>query len=237
MRAIRVSFLQMLLFIRRDMILFVACFAPLMAGIAFKFIIPFVEKTLVNWTSINSILSPYYGIFDLFFSMIAPTMFCFIAAMVILEERDDHIQSYLFITRLGKIGYLISRICIPAVIAFAITVLSLAIFKLTALCFTEILFLSISGTLQGIIIALIIVTLSTNKLEGMAVTKLSTLTILGILGPYFLPSNAQYVLSFLPSFWIAKSIYDKELIYMILSIFISSVWIFILLKKFKKKIL
>ena len=45
------------------------------------------------------------------------------------------------------------------------TVILLPVFKLTALSAVEVLLLSGTGALQGIIIALLIVTLSTNKLE------------------------------------------------------------------------
>lgn len=236
MKAVRLSFLHMLKFIRHDMMLFAACFAPPLAGTVFKLAIPFIEKILTKCTGAASVLFPYYGIFDLFFSMLAPTMFCFIAAMIMLEEHDDHIDSYLFVTALGRTGYILSRIFMPSVIAFIFTAALLPIFSLTSLSTAMIVFLSITGTLQGIIIALLIVTLSTNKLEGMAITKLSTITILGILIPYFVPYPLCYILSFLPSFWTGKAVYEHKLIYMLPSIFTAFIWIYILLRKFNKKI-
>lgn len=163
-------------------------------------------------------------------------MFCFVAAMVILEERDDHICHYLFVTGLGRMGYLLSRICIPALCAFTVTLILLPFFKLTALSAGAIFFLAVTGTLQGIIIALLVVTLSTNKLEGMAVTKLSTLLILGALILYFIQEKVQYILSILPSFWVGKAILEQNLRYMLLSVFMAAIWIFLLLKKFKVKI-
>lgn len=168
--------------------------------------------------------------------MLTPIMFCFVTAMVVLEEHDDHIENYLFITTLGRKGYLISRIFLPVVIAFIMTVILLPVFKLTALSAMEVLLLSGTGALQGIIIALLIVTLSTNKLEGMAVTKMSTLTILGAFAPYFVRGRISYILSFLPSFWIGKTIYDHKFIFMIPAILAAFLWIYILMKKFLRKL-
>lgn len=236
MKAVRLSFMQMLLFVRRDRILFLSCLAPIFAGFFFKFGIPAFEKTLIDWSDVPTILTPYYGLFDSFLSMLTPTMFCFVAAMVMLEEHDDRIEQYLFVTTLGRKGYVISRIGLPAAMAFIVTFISLPLFKLTPLSIIKISFLSIMGALQGMIIALLIVTLSTNKLEGMAVTKISTLTILGALVPYFVPSPIQYALSFLPSFWVGKGIMDYRPIYMLMAVLLAALWIVLLMKKYLKKI-
>lgn len=232
MKAVRSSFMQMLLFVRRDMMLFVSCFAPFLAGLCFKFAIPAIGKMTVGRADISAVLTPYYGLFDLFFSMLAPTMFCFAAAMVVLEEHDDHIEPYLFVTALGRKGYLISRIGIPGAIALIATLILLPIFKLTALSILKIGFLSITGAFQGVIIALLIVTLSTNKLEGMAVAKVSALTMLGALVPYFVPAPIQYVLSFLPSFWVGKAMMGSRPVYMLMALLSAFLWILLLIKKY-----
>lgn len=46
MRAIRSGFLQMLVFMRRDMMLSAACLAPVLAGLGIRFGIPFLEDVL-----------------------------------------------------------------------------------------------------------------------------------------------------------------------------------------------
>lgn len=55
--------------------------------------------------------------------------------MVMLGEIDDNISKYLIITPIGKSGYLISRLGIPAILAFAITVILLLTFSLTKISF------------------------------------------------------------------------------------------------------
>lgn len=235
MNAVYSSFIQMLLFVRRDKMLLLICFTPLLAGLCFKFGVPAVEHIIMAWIGDSPFFTQYYGVFDVFFSMLTPVMFCFITAMVVLEEHDDHITFYLFTTTLGRKGYLISRILIPAVLAALITMILFPIFKLTSLSILEMVVLSIMGSLQGIIIALLVVTLSTNKLEGMAVAKLSTLTILGALIPYVVSHPIQYFACFLPSFWFGKAIYDVQMVYILPSILLAILWIYLLLRKFLKK--
>lgn len=236
MRTIRLSFFHMIKFVRQDKMLFAAMIAPILAGIAIHFAVPVAEKELIHLTGMPAVLSPYYGLFDVFYASLTPAMFCFIAAMVVLEEHDDHIDRYLFVTGLGRNGYFISRIMLPAILAFVITVVLLPVFRLTSVSVAEILFLSLTGSLQGIIIALMIVTLSTNKLEGMAVTKLSSLMMLGAFVPYFVSSPLNLGISFLPSFWMGKAVAEKEPVSMLMSVLVAVGWILIMKRKYDRKI-
>ena len=225
MRAIRLSFLHMLKLIRQDRMLLVAGLAPLLAGIAIRYAVPLAESSLVRLTGAQAVLAPYYGLFDLFFVSLTPALFCFIAALVMLEERDDHIDRYLSATALGRNGYYISRIVLPALAAFAVTAILLPVFHLTPLSAGAILCLSLAGTLQGMIIGLLIVTVSSNKLEGMAVTKLSSLMILGALIPDFVPAPFSFGFSFLPSFWMGKAMAERSFLYLLPSVAAAGAWI------------
>ena len=156
--------------------------------------------------------------------------------MVSLEERDEKTAVYLFITPLRKTGYMVARFCVPAVIAFLVTIILLPVFKLTDLSPLTILLLAVGGTLQGMMIALIVLTISSNKLEGMAVTKLSTLTVLGAVIPFFIQSDIQYIIFPLPSFWVGKAILENMPLYMLPAFVLSAIWIFFLFKQYLRKI-
>lgn len=232
MRAIRLSFFQMTVTMRRDMMLLASCFVPILAGFFFRFAIPFLEVALTGCFRIPSIISPYYKLIDLIFVMLSPVMFCFVSAMVSLEEADEKTAEYLFITPLGKKGYLIARFGVPSAAAFFLTLILMPVFKLTDFSPAAILLFAAGGTLQGLIVALLILTLSSNKLEGMAVAKLSTLTILGAVIPFFIKNNMQYVLFLLPSFWIGKAACGDTLLYMFPAFVLSAAWILLLLKRY-----
>ena len=236
MKAIRLSFFQMVAAMLRDMMLFAACLAPILAGIFFRFAIPFLEAVLIDCFNIPAIISHYYKLIDILFAMLSPAMFCFVSAMISLEEVDEKTAAYLFVTPLGRNGYLVARFCIPSVAAFLITVVLLPVFKLTSLSPIDIVLLAAGGTLQGIIISLLILTLSSNKLEGMAVSKLSTLMLFGTAIPFFMKSDIQYVLSPLPAYWIGKAMFENMLIYMLPAFALSAIWIYFLLKRYLRKV-
>ena len=235
MRAVRLSFFQMIAAMRRDMMLFAACLAPILAGLFFRFTIPFLEAVLIEHFHVPTIISPYYKLIDVIFVMLSPTMFCFVSAMVALEETDEKTAAYLFITPLGKTGYLSARFGVPAVIAFLATLILFPCFKLTAFSPLAILLFATGGTLQGIIVALLVLTLSSNRLEGMAITKLSTLTVFGAAIPFFIRDNIQYVLFPLPSFWIGKAACENILFYILPAFALSAIWIYFLLKRYLRK--
>ena len=222
MKAIRLSFFQMAAAMRRDMMLFVSCFAPILAGFFFRFAIPFIESALTDSFHIAAIISPYYKLVDILFAMLSSTMFCFVSAMISLEERDEKTAVYLFITPLRKTGYIVARFGVPSAIAFLATIILLPVFKLTPLSPLTILLLATGGTLQGMIVALLVLTISSDKLEGMALTKLST--------------DIQYVISPLPSFWIGKAILENMPLYMLPAFVLSDMWICFLFKRYLRKI-
>lgn len=233
MRAVRVCFLQMLAYMRRDRMLFAACLAPVLAGLLFRFAIPLLETVLMDWFRLPAVLPPYYALIDIFFAMLSPAMFCFVSAMVSLEETDEKTAAYLFVTPLGRKGYLAARFCMPAIAAFLVTAVLLPVFRLTALSLADTVWLSAAGALQGVIISLLIVTFSSNKLEGMAVSKLSSLMILGAAVPFFIKHKVQYAVSLLPSFWIGKAIVEHVLLFILPAFVLSALWICFLLKRQK----
>lgn len=231
-----ITFKQFLTQITKDAMLFMAVLAPFLIGFFIRFGIPYAEKLLTVQFNQPAILAPYYLIFDLFLAVMTPLMYCFISAMVILGEIDDRISRYLAVTPLGKTGYLISRMGIPMMIALCITLISQKLFSLTTIPASMQIGISILASLSGLITALMTIALSTNKVEGMAVTKLTGILTLGIPAPFFLTGKSQYLLTPLPSFWIARYAISQSRSNIILGIVVSILWIYLLWKKFERKL-
>lgn len=229
------SFMQMLLMVKHDLMLLASCIAPILAGLVFKFGIPVLEKVISGIIGNEFTLDSYYSLFDSALAVITPILFCFAAAMIVLEERDEKITKSLVVTSLGEKGYLISRFVIPAGFANVFTLVLLPFFCMGEVTIIKIICLSVSGTLVGLIVALMVVTFSSNKLEGMAVTKFSTLTAIGFVIPYFVSDKVQYVLSFIPSFWLGQVIYNNNVVYMIPTLLCSFIWIILFYRILKSK--
>jgi len=237
MKAMTISFSQMCRQMKQDNILLIMAFVPFIIGIIFRFIIPVVEDLLTDYFGSVAILTPYYELFDLFLIIVTPAMLNFVVAMVMLEEADDHLIAYLAVTPLGKAGYLFSRLGITGLISFFISILVAALFQLSGINFLMMTGLALAGSIQGILIALLIVVLSKNKVEGLAIGKMTTLFNLGILAPYFVTGKVRYFVSVLPTFWMATAIQTSDYFSLLLSILLSLIWIAFLSRRFMKKTL
>jgi len=179
MKAVYISFTQMLRQMTQDIMLIVIAFVPFLAGVVFMFVIPAAESLLTGYFGTDAVLSPYYELFDLFLIILTPVMLNYAAAMVILEESDDHLTAYLAVTPLGKIGYLLSRLGGMGLISFPVSIFVGLLFQLSHICVWMAAGLALSGVVQGIVTALLIVSFSSNKVEGMAVGKMASLFTLG----------------------------------------------------------
>ena len=96
--------------------------------------------------------------------------------------------------------------------------------------------LALLGSVQAIIVSLMIITLSGNKLEGMAVTKLSALTLLGIPVPFFIDSYYQFAVGFLPSYWVAKAVQNEAVLYFPIALVVALIWYYFLIKRLFRKL-
>lgn len=236
MRAMFISFKQFLTQISGDSMLIVISLSPIITGAFFRFGIPIVERFLCEYFDKASILSPYYLLFDIFLTVITPYMFCFASAMVILEERDTNITNYFSVTPVGKLGYLLSRLGFPTIISAVFSVNMLLLFSITGTGILTAIVLSILTAPIGTITALLIVSFSANKVEGMAFARLGGLVMLGVVIPFFITDSKQYLGAFLPSFWIAKIMLNFDAWNLILCIIVAAVWIWMLSNRFNKRI-
>ena len=230
MKRILSSTIQVFRQIKSDPMMFAACFTPFVMGALIKFGIPFLER-ITDFS-----LQEYYPIFDLLFSIMAPVLLCFAFAMITLEEIDDKVSRYFSITPLGKSGYLFTRLGVPSIISAVIAFIVLLLFSLEKLSIGMTICLALLGSVQAIIVSLMIITLSSNKLEGMAVTKLAALTLLGIPAPFFIDSYYQFLVGFLPSFWVAKALQNEEVLYFSIGLVVALVWYYFLTKRLFRKL-
>lgn len=222
------TFKLMLSLIKEDMILMLILVAPILAGLAIRFVVPVAASFVL-------VIKDYYLVFDIFYSALAPMLFAYVATMVVLEERDNKITPYYAITPQGTKGYIVSRFIIPAVLAFIITLVLLPLFSLTGVCGLQLIFMAFTGTCEGLIIALLMVAFSTNKLEAMAISKLASIVIMAAAVPFFIKSSIQYVLFPLPSLWISKFLLEEKFYFAVIAIALHVIWIYSLIRYIENK--
>ncbi|MPN00882.1 hypothetical protein SDC9_148080 [bioreactor metagenome] len=222
--------------ITKDSMLYAVLAAPLLAAFFFRFVIPIVEIRLCAYFGKSAILSDYYLLFDLFLATLTPYMFCFASSMVVLTELDESMAGYLAVTPVGKRGYILSRLVFPAAASFFGSVVLVSIFSLTAWTVPILLITCLLTSILSIAVSLLILSFSHNRVEGMAMAKLSSVMMLGLLVPFFLFSEILYLFSPLPSLWIAKLCLDHHFWPAAPALLSSLLWIWILYGRFEKKL-
>ena len=222
--------------ISKDSMLYAVLFAPVLAACMFRFGIPYAETLLCAYFGKPAILSNYYLLVDLFLAVLTPYMFCFASSMVMLTELDENMAAYMAVTPIGKRGYLTSRLVFPTVISFFVSILLMHFFSLTVWSVPILLITCLMTGLSSIAVSLLIVAYSHNRVEGMALAKLSGIILLGLPVPFFLFSGVQYLFSVLPSFWIAKLCIDQNLFFALPALLTCLLWIWVLYGRFEKKL-
>jgi len=212
------------------------CGATLLTGIFFRYGIPAIERALFARFQ-RPILEEYYLLFDLLLALLVPYLLTFAASMMMLTEYDENIAGYLAVTPVGKGGYLQSRLGLPAGVAFAASVLLVRVFSLTQWMLWMLIPICALTSLASVGVALLLFSFSHNRVEGMAMAKMSGLLLMGLPVPFFLLSNTQYLFSPLPTFWIAKLGMEQNLIYFFAAFLTSILWILLLYGKFRKKLM
>ncbi|MFU8786343.1 MAG: hypothetical protein ACNA7U_03770 [Candidatus Izemoplasmataceae bacterium] len=230
---------SLMMFIKQlttDGMLVMMLVAPILAGLFFRFLVPLFELWLTDFYQVESIIKDYYLLIDLFLIALTPYMFCFAASMTMLDEHDQNITQHLIVTPIMKKGYLMSRLILTTSFATIYSVLIIMLFLLTKWLVIDALFYAIISSLIAMTFSLALFSYSNNKVEGLALAKLSGLFLLGLPVPFFISNNNQYIVSFLPSFWMAKIKLDFSWFYILCLGLSILMWYLILFKKFYQKL-
>jgi len=222
--------------IARDNMLWVICLAPLLTAFIFRFGLPFAETLLCSYFQRQAVLADYYLLFDLCLCLISSCMLCFASAMVMLTERDENMTYYITVTPVGKKGYILSRLVFPAAIAFFFSILLTYLFTLTDWNLILLSVVSLLMSLSSTTAALLIFSFSGNRVEGMAMAKMASLIFLGIVVPFFVYSDVQYLAAVLPTFWVAKLCREGNNLLMLPTLAISIAWLVVLARRYARKL-
>lgn len=226
------------MFIRQifsDNMLWAVCIAPFLAGTFFRFGVPYAE-TLLAAEFHRPILANYYLLFDLFLCLITPYMLCFASSMVMLTEYDDNLTGYLSVTPVRKSGYLVSRLAFPAIVSFTVSVPIMFAFTLTPWPLWLVLTACLFNSALTVTVSLLVFSFSRNRVEGMAMAKMSGLFMLGLVAPFFIEPRAQYLLSPLPSLWIAKLCVERNALFLVPAVLTLAAWASFLWVRFERKL-
>lgn len=126
-----------------------------------------------------------------------------VAGFLILEERDDGPIMAIEVTPLGKEGLVINRLVLTFLLAALIAMFSVVLLAPFMGWGMRIFYASMIG-FEAISVALILPTLASNKVEGLAVAKITNIAALMPMLALW-PTPWRYLGSIFPTYWIGES--------------------------------
>ena len=226
--------------ISRDFMLLFILISPAIIAIAFSLIIPFADRILA--VELGFQLSEHYIFIMAFIIMLVPMMYGMMIGFIILEERDENILSYLFVTPLSKAEYILYRTGLAMVMSTAFNIFILYFLDIVEVRLLQSLPVLLLSTLNAILLVLIILVFAENKVEGFAVTKGSGVLFVAPLIGYLFENNFRYLAGILPPYWISESfisIYTDQgnyIFYLLAGLLVYGSWIYLLTRKFSRMI-
>lgn len=235
MRAVNRMFFYMVKQITQEMMMIMLVIAPMLAGLFFRVGIPLVESKILIRFGLEEVLVPYYEYFSWLLAMLTGMLFAFVGGLVVLGEMDDNVAKYIIVTPAGLKGYLGSRILIPAFISGAVALVCVPAFSLTSFSPAKLIVMVASTMVSGIVTSLLVVAISSNKVEGMAVGKLSGLFGMTFFVPLAVKGLVKYVFSIFPMFWIGEWTLSGGWWKLVMAFLEFAVWMILLFRRFEKK--
>ena len=183
-------------------------------------------------------MTGYYPLIVIYFSMLPSLLFGMLTGFIILDERDEEIISFIAVTPLGKNGYFSYKILSSVVLSFVFFFINIYASGLVTIPLVYSIGLALLTAIEAPIGAIFLAAFASNKVEGMALSKVLGMMYIAPFIAYFVKSDLQYFAGVLPTFWVTKAFfsvyYDNGGYWFLLfaGLVIHLLFIFLLGKKF-----
>lgn len=122
--------------------------------------------------------------------------------IILLDEKDLHLHSALFVTPTSMHGVLSMRIIFMVVLGRLGSFLLLFFNGLVQFSIMDTLYISILCALASPILTLLISSVAKNKVEGLTLLKVANVTLFLPIIACFVQSPWEYLLGIFPAFWV-----------------------------------
>lgn len=228
--------------IYRDQMLVLLCLAPFLAGILLRIIVPLGNRLLTKY--LNFSLEPYYLMVDALVITLGPMMVSIMTGLLMLDERDDGICLYYSVTPAGGKTYLALRLSLPFFYSLISSLMMIPLISLGGLSYGWMAPAAITSSYAGVLMGMLLVSIASNKVEGLAVSKLLGIIIFGIPLAWFANSYLRAVGFLIPTYWTMDMLLAAKagnilqyLTDFVLCLACTSLWILGLYRLFIKKIM
>jgi hypothetical protein len=150
-------------------------------------------------------LAANFSLLFMFFIILIPFIYAFIAAFLILDERDEHLLTVLRVMPISRNNYLIYRMLIMSLLSFIVLMIFPPLSGLidgTEFSYVAYLPTAILFSLFTPLTSLLVASFATNKVQAFAIFKIGgTVFILPIFAFFLSLGDLKYIFSPVPNFW------------------------------------
>lgn len=187
----------------RDPMLGIAAIGPLVLAIVIRFGTPFVTELAEPVFA----LEPFYPVITGSMVVFGPSIYGFIIGMFVLEDRELRVLTAYRTSPLSVRGYLLYRGTTAYILSVLATLPALAIIGLVEVPLAVLVGSVMIGALGGPMITFVFASLASNSIEGIALSKLVNLIVLGPVAVVALvPEPIQFAAGVVPTFWPVKAV-------------------------------
>ncbi len=186
--------------IRDKFLVYAAIVLPLMVVVVSRIILHWIAPALKDTIPLAG---NYTMIFMLCTTMI-PLVYGFIAAFLILDERDEHLLTVLRVMPISRNSYLVYRMLFLSIFSFIVLLIFPPLSGLvenTQFSYMQYIPIALLFTLLTPFSALMVSSFATNKVQAFAIFKISGTVFLVPLFIFLLSDNLKYIFAPVPNFW------------------------------------
>lgn len=187
----------------RDPMLAFAAIGPVALALVIRVGAPTVAAMIGPSYDLTSVYPVLGGTMTIF----GAAIYGFIVGMFVLEDREQGVLTAYRVSPLSPGGYLVYRGITAFVLALVATLPAVAVVGIVTIPVPVLVGASAVGALGGPVLALAFGTLANNTIEGIALSKLVNLVVLGpALGIAVVPEPFQFVAGVSPTYWPVKAV-------------------------------
>ncbi|PKK97557.1 MAG: hypothetical protein CVV58_00665, partial [Tenericutes bacterium HGW-Tenericutes-3] len=174
-------------------------------------------------------------------------MYGAVVGFTLLDDQDDKVLLSLRITPIKVRYYVLIKLSLSYIFGFITTsllIVTTGFVETTSLL--DILFILILAPMQAPILALIINSFATNKIEGFVVMKMSGIILIAPIAALFVSNWTELLLGFLPGFWpiriasmqllTTQFFINISWVYFVIGVVVNSIFNVVLFKIYCKKV-
>jgi fluoroquinolone transport system permease protein len=189
--------------VRRDATFLMSLLAPLIIAVLAKVGLPLLTKWLYEKFSFD--LADYYKLILSFIIVLIPFILGLLSGLLLLDEKDENILSYIAVTPVTREGYIIYKIMSPVVVSALCSLLAVMFIGIQAVNVATVIPVIMLSALEAPLVALFLAKFASNKIEGLAYTKGTGLILFVPVVAYFWRTNWNLLLGIFPTYWVGNS--------------------------------